>query len=468
MPSTTHPDTDSGADLEQRCRLLDEWVARRREIDALEAEAARLLVERIGIHDADVDESPFHRDSIYRSMVAEYSAAGHIPKGSIEFAFTDARTLFATLPAVREAFAAGLISVRHVREIVRASEIVDDAVRDGRVEASTMALYETAVLVVAEKDTAARTKTHARLVAAALVGETVVEQGRRAEGERSVSVRPAGDGLAVLTAVLPEWVAAAIMDRLTQMARLIARARREGAPESRPASDLSDASREEVPYDAGESPDAEALPAEDTAHSEEGSAVVDTRTLDQVRADLFADLLLASDPSTANGSGIDNVHARIQVTVAASTLASEDERPAELDGHGPLDPEVARGLAGRSSGWSRLFLDASGLVTETDTYTPTEMMRRFLRARDQHCRFPGCRMPVHRCEIDHNHDHARGGKTRVDNLSHFCTTHHSLKHPDVDESHRWTARQLPDGSVTWTSPLRRTYTDPPRRRVMFV
>lgn len=77
-------------------------------------------------------------------------------------------------------------------------------------------------------------------------------------------------------------------------------------------------------------------------------------------------------------------------------------------------------------------------------------------------------MPVHRCQIDHNHDHAKGGRTRLDNLSVFCTNHHALKHPDIDERHRWTARQLPGGEVQWTSPLGRAYADPPPRRVMFV
>lgn len=194
----------------------------------------------------------------------------------------------------------------------------------------------------------------------------------------------------------------------------------------------------------------------------------DVRTIDQVRADLFTDLLLASDPCATSGTGIDRVDARIQVTVAASTLAGLDERLAELDGHGPIHPDLARALAGRSTGWSRLFLDARGMVTETDTYTPTEGMRRFLRARDQHCRFPGCRMPVHRCEVDHNHDHAKGGRTRLDNLSHFCAGHHVLKHPDVGDDHRWSARSRADGTVEWTSPLGRRYPDHPSRRVMFV
>ena len=46
----------------------------------------------------------------------------------------------------------------------------------------------------------------------------------------------------------------------------------------------------------------------------------DTRTFDQIRADLLSDLLLSSDPSEANGAGLENVSARIQVTVAALSL----------------------------------------------------------------------------------------------------------------------------------------------------
>jgi hypothetical protein len=480
--------TDLDLDLEERCRLLDEWVAKRRQIASLEAESYALLVERIRMHDTDVAESPHHRDAIYRSMIAEYSAAGHIPKGSVEYAFTDARTLTRVLPSVHASFAAGAISVRHVREIVRASEIVDDAIRDGRVEAATMGLYEAAVLVVAEQDTASATKFHARKVAARLVGETVVETQRRAAAERCVSVRSVDDGLAALTAILPEWVAVAISDRLTRMARHIARTRDEREPILESLDDtenslyLNDLSPEDPRYDAYF--EAGVIAADGTFVTDPLAGLIDpmtdptspdiehlcgdTRTFDQIRADVLADLLLTADPSEANGTGLENISARIQVTVAASTLAGDDDRPAELDGHGPLDPDVARGLAGRCTGWSRLFVDATGLVTETDSYSPTEQMRRFLRARDQHCRFPGCRMPVHRCEIDHNHDHARGGRTRIDNLSHFCTTHHSLKHPDIDERHRWTARQTPDGTVTWTSPLGRSYADPPSRRVMFV
>ncbi|KNY06004.1 HNH endonuclease signature motif containing protein [Microbacterium sp. GCS4] len=469
--------TDLDLDMEERCRLLDDWVDTRRRIAALEAHAADLLIERIAVHDADVAESPFHRDAIYRSMIAEYAAAGHIPRATVEHAFTDARTLSRDLPAVRAAFAAGTITAGHVREIVRASGIVGEAVRNKVVDIETFGLFEQSVLVVAEQDTAARTRAHARKVAATLAGQTLLERHRRATDERCVSVRSVDDGLALLTAVLPEWLAVAIADRLTRMAREVIRTRNDREPvlpPLAPSAPDDEFARDLLPGD----PRLDADQGQNIIHGEDGTYTTDPlaglvdplaglvdpltdpsspdiehvpadeRTLDQIRADLLTDLLLASAPSETLGTGLDTIQARIQVTVAATTLTGTDDRPAELDGHGPLHPDIARGLAGRHTGWSRLFLDPTGLVTQTDTYTPTAPMRRFLRARDQHCRFPGCRMPVHRCDIDHTHDHALGGRTRTD-------------------PYRWTAHQQPGGHITWTSPLGRTYTDPPRRRVMF-
>lgn len=190
--------------------------------------------------------------------------------------------------------------------------------------------------------------------------------------------------------------------------------------------------------------------------------------MDQARTDVMCDLLLGATPSEVIGSGLSNVKALVQVTINATTLADLDDNPAQLDGIGPIAPDAARELAAESKGWTRLFLDADGMVTSTDTYTPTVGMQKFLRARDQHCRFPGCRQPVHRSQIDHTFEHARGGATDVHNLAHLCVTHHALKHPDVDEKYRWHAVQHPDWTITWTSPIGRTYTDHPPKRVMFI
>ncbi|OSP04965.1 HNH endonuclease signature motif containing protein [Microbacterium sp. LEMMJ01] len=461
--------------LEERRRVRDAWAETRRRIAALEAEAAELLVAQIAFHDEDVAAAPHHRDAIHRSMVAEYATAARLSTGTMEFAFADALALSTALPRVREAFHTGALSSAHVREVARASAVVAEAIRNRVVAPETMALFETAVLVVAEAETAARTRVHARRVASALVGETITERHRRAADERCVTVRSVDDGLAVLTAILPEWAAVAIADRLNQLTRTVIRGRDAGGATPPPtpthddlltaqnvATDHScDVPRSGTTISSADGgtfaldPEAESLPA-------------DTRTWSQVQADLLTDLLLTADPSAVEGEGLTGVRGRLQVTVAATTLAGLDDRPAELDGHGALHPDIARALAGRDGGWTRLFLDPHGQVIETDAYSPTESMRRLLRARDEHCRFPGCRQPVHRCDIDHTWDHAKGGPTRVDNLAHLCRGHHVLKHPDIPEPQRWTVRQRLGGVLEWRSPLGAVHTDHAPRRVAFV
>lgn len=459
--------------------LLDEWVELERQKAVLEARAADVLHRRWMLMESDISEAPLHREAIWRSMIAEFSAAGRVAKGTVEHAFCDAHAVHEEFPALRAAFEAGTVRAAHVREVVRASFVITEAIRDGVVDADTREVFEAAALVVAERETPARTRAQVAEIAATLARETVVERHTRAREERCVTVRSVGDGLALLQAVLPEHLAAAILDRLTRIARDLRR-----HPERRdpvfdvidPADDASTdpdfVEPDGIFGDLGWCPGDETPRPTDPQLDPNSTSIIrvaaDDRTTDQVRADIFTDLLLAADPSEAHGSGLDNIQGHIQVTVAATTLADLDDAPAQLDGHGPLHPDAARAVAGRNTGWTRLFLDPTGLVCETDTYTPTEAMRRFLKARDEHCRFPGCRMPVWRSEIDHNQDWARDGRTATDNLAHFCKAHHVLKHPDVPDGHRWTARQLPDWSVEWTSPQGRTYTDHAPRRVMFV
>ncbi|PYC99708.1 hypothetical protein B4U78_014635, partial [Microbacterium esteraromaticum] len=476
--------------------LLEEWVEVRAEINRLEARAAALLAQRIEVMDADVAAAPVHREAIRRSMVAEYSAAGRMAKGTVEQAFADARALCDDFPNLRESYAAGRVSAGHVREILRAAGPLIQAIGEGTATEADQALYEAAALEFAETEAPARTRAHVRELIAALVPQTITERHRAASAEQSVTVRELDDEMSLLQAIMPTYKAVAILDRLTAMGR----AQKQHPENRRPTlptdldADLeyetgraqaeaearaifgSDDTYTTDPFDL---PDPFDMPGAWEAYEdamdrliEHGPTVVqiptDVRGLDEIRTELLCDLLLTANPSEVMGTGLENIHARIQVTVAATTLTGADEHPAQLDGHGTLHPDIARHLAGHTTGWTRLFIDPTGLVTETDTYTPTEPMRRFLRARDQHCRFPGCRMPIHRCETDHTHDWALGGPTRTDNLAHLCLTHHSLKHPDIPDEFRWTARQLPDWTLEWTSPAGHTHHDPPPRRVMFV
>lgn len=213
--------------FQRRDALLDAWVQKQREIAALQAEAASLLGRRWELFEEEIALEPGHQGVIERSMMAEYSAAGHVSKGAMEYAFSDARMLV-QFPAIRAAYADGRLAPGHVRHLLAESQPVRDAIDAGDVTPATLRLYEQATLEVAEHDTAARTRTHARQIAAALAGVTVVDQHKKAEQERSVTVRSVGDGLALLQAVLPEYLAMAIFDRLTKMAKHLS-----GHPEDR-------------------------------------------------------------------------------------------------------------------------------------------------------------------------------------------------------------------------------------------
>uniref|UniRef100_UPI0013B4496D HNH endonuclease signature motif containing protein n=1 Tax=Microbacterium arborescens TaxID=33883 RepID=UPI0013B4496D len=179
----------------------------------------------------------------------------------------------------------------------------------------------------------------------------------------------------------------------------------------------------------------------------------------QLRADILGDLVLGGAPvvgpsyGTDRAGGLGAIRARVQVAVTTETLMGKDENPAEAVGAALIDADTARQLAGQVSEWDRLFLDpVTRTPVEIDTYRPTASMRKLLMARDQHCRFPGCRRAAIRCELDHTIDYALGGHTHVFNLAHLCQRHHSMK-----QFTRWEVRQVGGGVLEWTSPLGRVY-----------
>ena len=174
-------------------------------------------------------------------------------------------------------------------------------------------------------------------------------------------------------------------------------------------------------------------------------------------------MLLAGAPVAA-GEGIDAIRAHVQVTVPVLTLAGVHDEGANLAGYGPIDPDTARRLAGNAKGWDRVMTHpVTGAVLAVDRYRHTKDLERTLRVRDEHCRFPGCRQPFWRCDIDHTHDAALGGQTSEHNLAHLCRRHHVLKHATD-----WQVRQLGGGTLEWTSPTGLTYIDIPTPTLRFI
>jgi len=84
----------------------------------------------------------------------------------------------------------------------------------------------------------------------------------------------------------------------------------------------------------------------------------------------------------------------------------------------------------------------------TDGYRPAAEVDRFVRARDRHCRFPGCPRRVPRGgELDHDRPYPVG-PTSAANLAGYCTSHHRGKHQAPGWEHRLDA----DGTLAVTTP----------------
>ncbi|KAA9132880.1 HNH endonuclease signature motif containing protein [Microbacterium caowuchunii] len=395
------------------------------------ADVATDQVARIASRDSREREMPV------RSLAAEVAFATHVHDMTAQRDLGEAQTLVTKFAATVTALENARISRRHVDVILETGlPIVDDEVR--------MAWEET-VLDYAARQAPGRTKAYARQLAEAVNPEGMADRHARAVDGRGVSVIDLDDGMALLQLRLPAAVAYGIRDRLQRQARAIR--------------DAANAERARRAEDAGVGDDAAEQPVVD-----------DTRTLVQIGADVAADMLLSGTPALDPTSGeqlpggLGAIQAQVQIVVPVLTLLGQTDAGASLHGQIPIDPETARHLAGAAPGWDRVLCHPiTGTVLEVDRYTPGTDQRRYLRARDQHCRGFGCRQPAHRCQLDHNHEHHDGGPTALTNLAHFCTRHHTLK-----TETEWTVRQLRDGTVEFTSPLGKSYTDEPPPRVMFV
>lgn len=158
----------------------------------------------------------------------------------------------------------------------------------------------------------------------------------------------------------------------------------------------------------------------------------------------------------------------LQVIAAADTVTGHNDAPGYLCGYGVIDAELVRELAREAT---RQLVEQPDIGVDDRaalTYRPSTALARYIRARDLTCRFPGCSVPAHRCDIDHtepfNHDNpTTGGLTVPSNLACYCREHH--RHKTFDQG--WRDRQLADGTIIWTSPADQTYVTTPAGADLF-
>ena len=134
----------------------------------------------------------------------------------------------------------------------------------------------------------------------------------------------------------------------------------------------------------------------------------DPRTMDQLRADVFMDLLDGTHPGCkTSGSG------GVNLTADLETLTYLAEHPGELAGYGPVIADIARQVTEHQthSQWTYTITDPhTGMLIDAGTTRrrPTAAQRRYVQARDRVCVFPGCRMPATDCDMDHIDPHSHG------------------------------------------------------------
>ncbi|MDN8547863.1 DUF222 domain-containing protein [Microbacterium sp. NM3R9] len=375
-------------------------------------------------------------DMELRSVAAEAAGLAGRSDRRLQHDIDHAMTIVDDYPAVFAAWETRRITRDHVEVIVKAGMVVPAEVRGA---------FEEAAIAVCERDIAVRVREPLRALAERMHPREFTDRHRDAAASRCVRMLPGADGMSDLIATLPTVIAAGMLDRLTQMGQSVKDARAAGV----------DAAAAGAGAAFGHGAGAAFGDPAATKRPEEP----DARTMDQLRADALADLVLGGAPVVDPTHGTDApgplgaIRARVQVVVTANTLTGTDHGPAEAVGTGLIDADTARELAGQTTSWDRLFIDPiTRTPVETDTYRPTASMRRLLQARDQHCRFPGCHRAAIRCEIDHTIDHALGGHTHIYNLAHLCQRHHSMK-----QFTNWNVRQLGAGVLEWTSPGGRIY-----------
>jgi len=359
-----------------------------------------------------------------RSLVSELAAALRLPERSTENLIAESRSLLRELPATMTALTKGQISYRH------AQVMIDHA---NSLPAEARRAFEQSALPFAMKLPVSRFEHRARVLRERVHPESIDLRHSTCRDKRELTLDPARDGMAWLTAYLPAVNAHAVFTRITDI-----------------AADL------QVPDEA--------------------------RTLTQLRADVFCDLLIdaVTDPApdavldAHSGTAPDVAHpprrrlgrgirARVLITVPVLTLLGHGTEPAVLEGYGPIDLDTARDLAADAPGFVRILTHPeTGAVLSLgrDRYAIPPDLRAWLRMRDETCRAPGCGAPARRCDLDHTKDWQHHGLSNHGNLAHLCPKHHDQKHHT-----RWTVEHVGDGDLEWTSPTAHRYVTEPATRM---
>ncbi|MCC3281553.1 HNH endonuclease signature motif containing protein [Arthrobacter caoxuetaonis] len=402
--SLTVSDVDA-LDAAEAVEMLEAVASLTAWAQALQARVVHRMEELIN---REVEEMLQKPDPVMAMSLtaAEAGSVLRLPHMTAMHLVSDSEALCDRYPETLASLSHGSISYRHAQAVIDQADSVPEEERRG---------FQSELLALAEGQTCAQLMRAARRLRERRWPETMIERHRAALEKRRVGFDPLPDGMGQFTAFVAAETGQAILSKLTAAAR---------------------------------------------GQQQAG----DTRTVDQLRADIFSSLMLGAGPDdpavpqvAGNGDTVHDVPgiaAEIMVLIPADTLFGGDDKVAELNGYGPISSEAARRLARQALHWTGLVQDpATGEILAVGRRRRVPAgLKRWLQARDGTCRFPGCSVSTPRTEIDHTIPWSHGGPTEHGNLANLCPKHHRYKTLGF-----WSADQPVPGVLKWRSTLGRTY-----------
>ncbi len=342
--------------------------------------------------------------SSVREFAADEAAAAlgigqHAAQGRLQVAVA----LAGRLPGTAAALAAGRVDYPRAAAMVEETGVLGD---------EAAAAVEQAVLAGDGRANPSRWRQAARRAVLRADAGAADARTERARADRGVRVYPAGDGIGLLEAQLPVEHAAAVDAVLTSVARGWA-----------------------------------AAPGEQ-------------RTMAQLRADALAapflhalatGVLAGADPATLarHQDRLPGIHLHIHTENPPADGTPSGDRPAEVEGLGPIAGRLGRTLAAQAT--VSHYVARAWIGPDEPGYRPSAALDRHVRARDVRCRFPGCGSRARACDLDHTAAWP-GGPTGAANLGALCRRHHRLKH-----SRGVSLEQPRPGHFRWVLPTGHTY-----------
>lgn len=234
---------------------------------------------------------------------------------------------------------------------------------------------------------------------------SVVNRVAQAEADRRVTIRPAPDCMAHISALLPVAQGVAVFGALKAAA--------------------------------------------DTAH-----AAGDTRTRGQVMADTLVERTTGQADAAA-------VPVEVQIVITDEALLSDSVTPARLEGYGPIPAGIARRLASLGAANDQLWVrrlyanPGSGrlVAMESKKRLFPKGLQRLIKARDEICRTPWCGAPIR--HTDHIVPVRAGGATTADNGQGLCERCNQVK-----EAPGWRST-MTAGSIAISTPTDHEYVSRP-------